>query len=204
LIRGQLLDANQSDFPVIENTGEYSIEPGELNAVGGTNFVVMEFDPPVQLIAGMDYMAAVQCFGNARVSNNGSSPAQTSFIFYDNGTGPTWFYTTNTPMVRMVVGSNFNVGVEDAIENAGTTLGQNMPNPARETTAINYALETAAKVSFEVRDMSGKLVMAQNMGSMPAGQHKVQVDTRAMGEGVYFYTLTADDVRLSKRMTVIR
>lgn len=202
LIRGQLLES--TDFAVIENTDEYAIEPGEVNAVGGSNFVIMEFNPPVQLIAGMDYMAAVQCFGNARVGINGVSPDQTSFIYYDNGTGPTWFYTTRTPMVRMVVGEDFNVGVADAIENAGTTLGQNMPNPTRENTTINYALETAAKVSFEVRDMSGKLVMAQNMGSMPAGEHRVQLDTRTLGEGVYFYTLTADDVRLSKRMTVIR
>ncbi|MEZ4740342.1 MAG: T9SS type A sorting domain-containing protein [Flavobacteriales bacterium] len=202
LIRGQLLES--TDFAVIENTDEYSIEPGQVNAVGGSNFVIMEFNPPVQLIAGTDYMAAVQCFGNARVGINGASPDQTSFIYYDNGTGPDWYYTTRTPMVRMVVGEDFNVGVQDAIENAGTTLGQNMPNPTRENTTINYALETAAKVSFEVRDMSGKLVMAQNMGSMPAGEHRVQLDTRTLGEGVYFYTLTADDVRLSKRMTVIR
>ena len=59
-------------------------------------------------------------------------------------------------------------------------------------------------MSFEVRDMSGKLVMAQNFGSMPAGQHRLQLDTRSFGEGVYFYTMTADEVRLSKRMTVIR
>ncbi|MCB0770322.1 MAG: T9SS type A sorting domain-containing protein [Flavobacteriales bacterium] len=204
LIRGQLLDANQSDFPVIENTDEYSIEPGQVNAVGGSNFVIMEFNPPVQLTAGMDYMAAVQCFGNARVSSNGSSPAQTSFIFYDNGTGPTWFYTTQTPMVRMVVGDDINVGLTDVVENAGTSLGQNMPNPTRDQTNIAYSLDDAAKVSFEVRDMSGKLVMAQNLGSMPAGQHRIQLDTRTLGEGVYFYTMTADEVRLSKRMTVIR
>ena len=29
LIRGQLLDANDGDFPVIENTDEYSIEPSK-------------------------------------------------------------------------------------------------------------------------------------------------------------------------------
>jgi hypothetical protein len=203
LIRGQLLDANQSDFPVIENTDEYSVELSQLNAVGGTTFVIMEFNPPVQLNAGQDYMAAVQCFGNARVSSNGSSPDQTSFIFYDNGTGPTWFYTTQTPMVRMVVGQNVNVGIEDVVV-AGTSLGQNMPNPTRDNASINYTLANKANVSFEVRDMSGKLVMTQVLGSMPAGQHRLQLDTRSFGEGVYFYTMTADEVRLSKRMTVIR
>ena len=98
--------------------------------------------PTGAIDAGMDYMAVVQCFGNARVSTNGSSPAQTSFIFYDNGTGPDWYYTTQTPMVRMVVGQNFNVGLEDASESAGTSLGQNMPNPTRDQTNITTRSRT--------------------------------------------------------------
>jgi hypothetical protein len=30
------------------------------------------------------------------------------------------------------------------------------------------------------------------------------VNVRALNEGVYFYTLTSGDVRLTKRMTVVR
>ena len=104
-------------------------------------------------------------------------------------------------MVRM----NFNptVGIEDEDRNNGIGLGQNFPNPSTGTTTIPYELENAAKVSFQVRDLSGKLVMEQYEGSRAAGNYRVVLDTNTLPEGLYSYTIIADDVRMTKRMTVI-
>jgi hypothetical protein len=69
---------------------------------------------------------------------------------------------------------------------------------------IPYELRTGDRVRIELHDVSGKLVRVLEDGNRAAGAHRLDVNVRALNEGVYFYTLTAGDVRLTKRMTVVR
>ena len=166
----------------------------------------MIFSEPQLLEAGLDYHICIKHFGGAEVRTgiNGVSEANSSFIYYeqDPDIGPEWFYTTTTPMVRM----NFNpsVGIEEGDRQNGIGMGQNVPNPANGITTIPYDLQEAAILSFEVHDLSGKLVATQAIGKRGAGSHRLQFDTNILGEGVYVYSLVADGTRLTKRMTVIR
>ncbi|MCB0764567.1 MAG: T9SS type A sorting domain-containing protein, partial [Flavobacteriales bacterium] len=201
LVVGELRNVD-ADFSVIATSQEVVVEQSMLNGTGGNKFTQLIFDNPQALSAGSDYLVTVQVFGNVRIGTNGTSEAQTSYIYYISPTqGENWFFTTTTPMVRM----NFNptVGIEDEDRNNGIGLGQNFPNPSTGTTTIPYELENAAKVSFQVRDLSGKLVMEQYEGSRAAGNYRVVLDTNTLPEGLYSYTIIADDVRMTKRMTVI-
>jgi len=84
----------------------------------------------------------------------------------------------------------------------GVALGQNIPNPATGTTMINYELSNAGKVSFEVYDIAGKQVFFSNEGNKPSGKHSFQLNVDGYNAGVYFYTLTVDGVRVTKKMTI--
>ena len=77
-------------------------------------------------------------------------------------------------------------------------------NPAVGTTTIPYDLKKGAKVTLEVQDLSGKVVRTVNLGDRAPGSYRFELDTQALTEGVYFYTLNAGDVRLTKRMTVLQ
>lgn len=203
IIVGELRDVNQSDFPVIATTEEVTIATSMLGGTGSSKFTNLVFDPPVPLTAETDYMVTVHCYGNIRIGENGVSEPQTSFIYYISPTqGEDWFYTTTTPMVRMSFDPT--AGIEDLTAQGGVGLGQNMPNPSRSTTAIPYTLEKAAKVAIELHDVSGKLVKRIDEGFRPAGSHRVQMGTQDLAEGLYLYTLNADGVTVTRRMSVER
>jgi hypothetical protein len=202
LIQGELRTLDE-DFSLIESTQEVIITQQMLNGANGSNFTQLIFDNPVLLEAGQAYLLTVQAYGYARLGTNGTSEEQTSFIYYVSPTqGENWFFTTITPMVRM----NFDptVGIEDADRNNGVGLGQNMPNPSiNGTTTIPYELANAAPVTLTVRDLSGKVVMEQYEGKRGAGVYRLELNTGGLSEGAYTYTLSAGDVRMTKRMTVI-
>lgn len=202
---GVLKDGSDFELEIMQ-TMEHTIASNELNGTNGTKVIHLIFAEPQFLEANMDYHICFKHFGGAevRMGLNGTSEANSSFIFYeqDPDVGPEWFFTTSTPMVRM----NFNatVGIEEGDRQNGIGMGQNIPNPANGVTTIPYDLQEAANLSFEVHDLSGKLVASQAIGKRGAGSHRLQFDTTNLGEGVYVYSLVADGTRLTKRMTVIR
>lgn len=204
-IVGVLKDGSDVTIEITETT-EHTIASNELNGTNGTKVISLIFSEPQLLEAGLDYFVCIKHFGGAEVRTaiNGVAEDQTTFIYFEQtpGAGPDWFFTNDMPLVRM----NFNssVGIEEGDRMNGIGLGQNVPNPANGTTMIPFDLQQAANLTLEVHDMSGKLVSAQTIGKRAAGSHRLQYDTSALNEGVYFYSLVADGTRLTKRMTVIR
>ncbi|NIA22924.1 MAG: T9SS type A sorting domain-containing protein [Proteobacteria bacterium] len=73
-------------------------------------------------------------------------------------------------------------------------LAQNMPNPVRGNTTINYSVAKSGHVTLNVYDMSGKLVKTLVNGNVNAGTHSVvwnRTDSRnnKVAGGVYFYKI---------------
>ncbi|MDP4266347.1 MAG: T9SS type A sorting domain-containing protein [Bacteroidota bacterium] len=85
----------------------------------------------------------------------------------------------------------------------GLTVSQNMPNPAKGSTTINYELAKSANVSVEIFDITGKNVMTINSGKTASGKHSMNIDLSKLSGGVYYYTFNADDTRVSKKMIVM-
>jgi hypothetical protein len=201
-LNAQLLDANSANFDPLAESQYHTLVESELSAAGAGNFVRFYFNPPVQLTAGTDYLAVVQHFGGVvlDVGAGGTSAAQTSFIYQSSDA--TWYYTTRTPMVRM----NFDAptGVAAIAMQNGVGLGQNVPNPANNTSTVSYSLDHGAQVNLNLFDINGKLVRTLVNGNMAAGNHRVDINTADLQEGVYFYTLTTGKNTSTKRMTVVR
>lgn len=200
LVQGELRADNLDD--VIATTEEQFITAGMLTPIGGSNFLTLVFNPPVPLTAGIDYMAAVQVFGDVRIGRNGVSEPQSSFLYFDGQAGLDWYFTTTTPIVRMNFDQSVGIDELDATNTFG--LGQNMPNPANGTTTIPYELKEAGVVSFQMHDVTGKLVMEEFMGSRGAGVYRFDIGTEHLRDGVYFYTMTVGEARATKRMIVVR
>ncbi len=87
--------------------------------------------------------------------------------------------------------------------NAVAGLSQNTPNPAEGKTTINYNVAAnASVVSFTVTDVLGNVVYTENKGTVNAGAYSVVLDTETMNSGVYFYTLTVNNQKETKKMMV--
>ena len=190
-------------FTVLATSQEVQVTADMLNPIGGSNWTQLTFQSWYGLDANTDYLITVEAYGAVTIGQNGTSPAHTSFTKYTTPSqGLSWYYITTTPCVRMFFDQS--IGIEENDVNSGIGMGQNLPNPANGTTTIPYTLENTARVTFEVRDMSGKLVLTSNEGIRAAGTYRLNLDTNVLSEGVYTYTMRAGDVKQTKRMTVIK
>jgi hypothetical protein len=93
-------------------------------------------------------------------------------------------------------------GVEETVSTM--TLGQNIPNPSNGNTTVNYTLASTEDITFEITDMTGKLVQVIREGVRTAGSYAVNFNTNELSEGVYFYTLTNGTSKVTKSMVVTK
>ncbi|HBZ39391.1 MAG TPA: hypothetical protein DEO59_13265 [Balneola sp.] len=86
----------------------------------------------------------------------------------------------------------------------GFKLGQNYPNPFNPTTNINYSIDQTGFVTLKVYDITGREVATLVNNRENAGDHTVTFDATNLASGVYIYTLQANGIRLTNRMTLIK
>ncbi len=88
-------------------------------------------------------------------------------------------------------------------------LSQSYPNPLRASlsnsgTTITFTLSKAAHVTLEVYNMLGEKVTTLVKGAKPAGEHVVNFNASSLLSGIYFYTLTAGDLKQTRKMVITR
>lgn len=200
LIYGVVYMDDAGTFNYLDQTADYEITANDLD-----NWVTLELTNPIPVTAGSSYVVCSGFYGGAdeawigRGSN--ASPDQSCFIL--DGNDNTWYFTNRTPMVRAGLGNACPVGIEEVAEN-GITLGQNIPNPFEGTTTINYELTEAMNITLEVIDVTGKVVMEVNEGTVSAGAHNIVLDADGLDAGVYFYSIVSNNSRLTKQMVITK
>jgi Secretion system C-terminal sorting domain len=148
--------------------------------------------------------------GGDAPGSTGDFPDATSYTFekwsdntfhsFNDGTTATWELDIALAIFPTVT---FGVGINEAQSDL-IGLTQNFPNPFSQQTNISYSLKRGASVSVEVFDMTGRTVMAKEFGYKPAGNHNFKLDAATLNAGVYFYTLKADGIMVTRRMTVAK
>lgn len=88
--------------------------------------------------------------------------------------------------------------------NNNLSVQQNIPNPFAENSTVNYSLKENSSVSMDVFDLAGKKILSFSEVNMPAGMHHFTIDADQLDAGMYLYTITAGQVRVTKRLTVIK
>ena len=107
---------------------------------------------------------------------------------------PYWF--TGTP-----------TGVKPGAENVTYKfeLFDAYPNPFNPTTTVKFTLPKAGSVSLKVYNTLGQLVKIVADGvHTPAGEHSYGIDMGNLSSGVYIYTLSQGNLRLSKKMMLLK
>ena len=78
------------------------------------------------------------------------------------------------------------------------------PNPFNPETAISFSLSEAANVNLSVHDVTGRLVATLADGWIEQGLHSAVFDAQDLSSGVYFYTLTANNIVSTKKMMLLK
>jgi hypothetical protein len=106
--------------------------------------------------------------------------------------------------IRLVEGSD-PTGVE--VTSSGPSrpvLGQNLPNPFRETTEIPFTLPRPVHVSLSVVDVAGRRVATLVDGAREAGIHRTRFEARGLPGGVYFAVLRVGGREEARGMIRVR
>ena len=106
-------------------------------------------------------------------------------------------------MVRLNLDPNATTTMSvGEVATEGFELFPAFPNPASDNTRIQFRLDQASEVTFELRDVTGKLVEVRDLGMQPAGYNSLVVETAALGAGSYTATLVVNGAVSTQKLMV--
>lgn len=114
--------------------------------------------------------------------------------------GTEWESINYNPVIMLNI--NYTTAVENMATNNSFVVEQNYPNPFSDKTNITYTVDATNNVSFEIYDITGKLVKSKNLGTKQAGKYNLIVDAKDLNRGVYMYRLMLGDKSQTRRMIV--
>jgi hypothetical protein len=91
-------------------------------------------------------------------------------------------------------------GISDNNLISSTSVSQNYPNPFDGKTTITVYLQKPANLSMVVSNTLGQQVIEIKRGNVSAGTYYFQVDGANLQDGMYFYTVKADNSEVTKKM----
>jgi hypothetical protein len=115
-------------------------------------------------------------------------------------------YASPNAVSAMLVDFTFSaetfIGI-DQKDLVGAVLGDNYPNPFKNTTRINYSVIKNTAVQFEVTDITGKVVMSINEGFKTTGVYNLDLNAGELNSGIYYYSIITDSGKATKKMIIL-
>ncbi|MEO8209993.1 MAG: choice-of-anchor B family protein [bacterium] len=110
-------------------------------------------------------------------------------------------YVIKTNFIITGTGENANNIVPDKFH-----LEQNYPNPFNPNTNIKFSLPDNSKVKIDIFNIAGQNVAQLINDRRDAGNYEINFDASKYGltSGLYFYTLTSDNFKETKKMILIK
>jgi hypothetical protein len=160
---------------------------------------------------GMVYAASISLpgdqvagiIGARRGNGQGNDELSAAYGPYGTGGEMTTRYTQGINMIELYRRIDSTTAITEIPNRPNFYLAQNRPNPFQGGTTITYQLNKKANaVSFNVFDVAGKQVMNIESGSRGAGQYNIELDATEFTTGLYYYSLTVNGQKLTRKMVV--
>lgn len=111
-------------------------------------------------------------------------------------------YQVNSIWHSAIPKSDLTTGISENNLITDASVSQNYPNPFDGRTTITVNLQKAANLSMKVSNILGQEVMDLQRGNVTAGTYYFQVDGAKLPDGVYFYTVKANNSEVTKKMII--
>jgi hypothetical protein len=83
-------------------------------------------------------------------------------------------------------------------------LFQNYPNPFNPITKIKFQLPKSSSVSLLIYDILGKEISNLVDEELKPGIYEVEFDGTSFSNGIYYYTLTANEYKETKKLVLLK
>ncbi len=98
---------------------------------------------------------------------------------------------------------------DDGLSPMPTMLLANYPNPFNPETTLSFQLAYAQDAELSIHNLKGQKVRSLHSGMLKGGVHSYVFDGyddggKALGSGIYFYTLKTKDIMQSKKMILCK
>ena len=189
----------------------------DTSAAGAGGFVFVTFPAPFSATSdyacGVDFttLAATDTTGLVSNASGEAGATELSWETWNDNTLHTIYSAWGTapnnvdidfgifPIVDMTV------GVDEMTFINGIKLYQNQPNPFKGESVVNYELDQYANdVKIFVHDMHGKMVRTFEQGTQQSGKYSINLNSNDFSDGVYYFSIQADNHRLARKMTVLK
>ena len=116
------------------------------------------------------------------------------------------YHCTPHPFMTGTVVVSAATGIEDQSSSipGKFEISQNYPNPFNARTSISYVIPSESRVTIEIFDLLGRRVETLVDRDETAGTHFVIWDAENASSGLYFYRIKADDIEITKMMSLIK
>jgi hypothetical protein len=215
IVKGVLYKGLGQSRTLIAESDYYTLTPNDIPTATGATFPIKElaFMSPVTLDADSFYWAGLQTFGgsdtvriacdNALIAHSGGIPQiYYSSVVFKNSDNMWYIWSWENVAAQIIRLSFAPVAVNENVLSAN--LFSCFPNPANKTTRISYELKNSDNISFDITDITGRIVKTINYGYQTSGNHALDVDVSDLSNGTYFYTLKTSSAQLTKKLIIAR
>lgn len=116
------------------------------------------------------------------------------FVFIADANAP-----GNNIYIDQIQIKDLTVGLKEINEEVGLFV---YPNPSNEIFHINYSSKTENKVKLEITDITGRLMLSSNIGTVSAGDQKFEVNTSLLPNGVYLLNIHLNESSSVRKIVV--
>jgi hypothetical protein len=94
------------------------------------------------------------------------------------------------------------VGINENLEKPVLSVSQNAPNPFTGSTEVDVYLQNPGDLALKVTNITGQTVLNLEKTNAPPGVSRFMIDGSSLAPGVYFYTVTQGNQRITKKMII--
>jgi hypothetical protein len=188
------------------NRGHAFIAPDE-------SYIVFDAIPTQQSTGSRIYVSfrkADSTWGNPIMLSNTINSTNNQYLPYISPDGKYLFFTKQSEIWWVdskVVTRHKPVGIKEngKLLPDDFILFQNFPNPFNPTTNIKFQITKNIFVALKVYDISGKQIATLVNKKLQTGSHEIPFYANTqLASGIYFYTLTTDNFKSTKKMMLIK
>ena len=86
--------------------------------------------------------------------------------------------------------------------NEGMELSQNIPNPFKGETRINFRLAESGQTTLKIFDMAGQEVKSLLNSALDKGKHSINVTQEGLKAGIYYYVLQSNNLIQTRKLVI--